>query len=74
MTNEQRIAKLEKQVREFRVVTAGPGDVQGGFGPLPKGNESGERLDNLEKAASEFFLTGDGVNVAGSFDEGYFVT
>lgn len=70
-TNEERIAQLEKHVRNFKIITAGNGEISGGFGRLPPSEDIGERLANLEKAIAKFTLSGNNVQVSGSFDSGY---
>lgn len=72
-TNEERIARLEKHVRDFRIITAG-GDISGGFGPLPLSDDNSARLNNLENAVARFTLAGNNVEVSGSFDAGYILT
>lgn len=74
MSNDERIARLWNQARNFRIVTAGDGNVSGGFDTFPNLSDRGEQLDYLEKAVSKFTLSGQNVQVAGSFDAGYILT
>lgn len=73
MTVEERISKLENHVRKFNVIVAGGGNVLGGFGALPVADTLQERVVNLEKSVRNFRLEGDGVLVAGNFDQGYII-
>lgn len=74
MTNETRVFRLEKQVRNFKVVVAGNGNIEGGFGELPPSGEMGDRISNLEQATEKFSMGGNNVQIAGSFDTGFIVT
>lgn len=74
MTQEERIERLEKHVLNFRIITAGDGSIEGGFGSLPRADNIGDRLSNLENAVAKFTLAGNNVQVSGSFDSGYILT
>lgn len=74
MTNETRIARLERQVRNFKIIVAGDGNIQGGFGELKPSGDTGERIANLEQATRKFSLDGNNIQIAGSFDTGFIVT
>lgn len=74
MTDEERIKRLEKQVRNFRIVSAGNGHIEGGFASLPRTDDINARLANLENAAAKFSLAGYNVEVSGSFDSGFILT
>ncbi len=69
-----RIDTLERIINKFKIAVAGDGDVQGKFGSLPK-NQSQlsphERLANLESVTNQFGLSGQNVDVAGTFDDGF---
>ena len=71
MTDEERVAKLEKSVQAFRLVLQGIDQVSGGFGEFKKQNTLEERLQHLEKLHEEFVIRGNGV--AGSLKEGFIV-
>lgn len=71
MTDEERVSKLEKRVRNFNLVVNGV-NIEGGFGDLKPGASLEERLANLEKLHDNFRIVG-GANttVEGSFRSGY---
>jgi hypothetical protein len=73
MTDEKRLAKLEKQAEDMRIVSSGPGTALG----LPvferKGSTVEERLANLEKWTKDFQLVGKDLDVAGSFEDGFVI-
>ncbi len=71
----ERVGAMEHAVRGFRIASAGDGLLRGGFGKIPDGvSNLMEQMQNLANAMSKFNLTGDGLNVSGSFDKGYTVT
>ncbi len=73
--HEERVKRLEHAVKHFRIESAGDGILRGGFGKLPN-NPAKDLLDqmkNLSKAMDQFNLTGDGLTVSGSFNNGYSV-
>ncbi len=71
----ERVGAMERAVRGFRIITSGDGLLRGGFGKLPQGATNlMEQMKNLSDAMSKFHLTGDNLNVSGSFDDGYTVT
>ncbi len=71
----ERVGAMEHAVRGFRIMSAGDGILRGGFPRLPQGiTNLMEQMKNLSDAMSKFNLTGDNLNVSGSFDKGYTVT
>lgn len=73
MTNEERVARLEKTVKEFNVVVSGV-NVQGGFQELKSQVTLEERVTHLEQLHNEFTIRGsDGTTVEGSFRTGFAV-
>src|ERR1044071_58015 len=74
MTNEERIANLEKIVREFNLAVAGA-NIQGGFPEMPTLPPSAsleQKLERLENAHKEFSIRGGvNVNVEGSLQHGF---
>ncbi len=71
----ERVGEMERAVRGFRIMSSGDGLLRGGFGRLPDGiTNLMEQMKNLSDAMSKFSLTGDNLNVSGSFDKGYAVT
>ncbi len=74
-TPEARVGAMEKAIRGFRIVSAGDGLLRGGFGKIPDGiTNLMQQMQNIENAMNQFNLTGDNLNVSGSFDKGYAVT
>ncbi len=61
----------ERQIREFRVISAGNGVVEGGFGRLPVSDNIEERINNIHRSIGGFRLEGNGIDVAGNFDSGF---
>lgn len=76
MTDEERLSKLESTIRNFRLVTNGTDQIQGGFAKLPdKSSDIFQRLSNVEKSFKDFKISGgNGVNVEGSIHKGFCVT
>ena len=74
--HEERIKRLEHAVKSFRIESAGDGILRGGFGKLPDNPAKDllDRMNDLSKAMDQFNLTGDGLQVSGSFDKGYSVS
>ncbi len=73
-TAQQRINDMNHAVRGFRFASSGDGLLRGGFGKLPDGiTNLVEQMKNLSDAMDKFHLTGDNLNVSGSFDKGYTV-
>jgi hypothetical protein len=73
MTKEERLAQismLENQIRGFRIVVVG-GNIEGGFGRLPKSDDEETRITNIEESMNRFYLDSSDFNVAGGFDSGY---
>ena len=71
-----RVKDLEKAIKGFRIESAGDGILRGGFGRLPDNPAKDllDRMNDLSKAMDQFNLTGDGLQVSGSFDKGYSVS
>ena len=66
---------MEHAINGFRIASAGDGFLRGGFPKLPPGIENTmQQMKNISDAMSKFNLTGDNLNVSGSFDKGYTVT
>ncbi len=74
-TAEQRVNDIEKAVKTFRIASSGDGELRGGFGRLPPNPAADllDRMKDLTKAMNQFNLTGDNLNVSGSFNKGYTV-
>ncbi len=71
----ERVGEMERAVKGFRIMSSGDGLIRGGFGKLPDGiTNLMDQMKNLSDAMSKFSLTGDNLNVSGSFDKGYTVT
>ncbi len=74
MTDIQRsslVGHMEKMIREFKIIVAGDGDIQGGFGHLPKSDHLPTRVSNIEHSINKFFIEGNGIQVSGNFDDGF---
>jgi hypothetical protein len=70
---ENRIDNLARTVKKFRIIASGA-SVLGGFGKLPDNFEQmqpEEQLGHLTHATNKFGLSGLGVDVAGTFDDGF---
>ena len=77
MTDNERLSLvgyMEKHIREHVIVLAGDGNIEGGFGHLPKSDDLHERMSNIERSISQFYLRANGVDVAGNFDDGFIIT
>ena len=72
----ERIGRMEKAIKSFRIATAGDAFLRGGFGKLPDNPAASllEQMANLSKAMDQFHLVGDNLNVQGSFDKGYAIS
>ncbi len=72
----ERVGEMERAVRGFRIMSAGDGLLRGGFGKIPDTPAQNllDQMKNLSQAMNQFNLTGDNLNVSGSFDKGYTVT
>lgn len=74
-TKQERIDDMNEAVKGFRFASSGDGLLRGGFGKLPDGiTDLMEQMKNLSKAMDQFHLTGDNLNVSGSFNKGYTVS
>ena len=74
MTREERVARLEAQARDLRIISSGPGEVLTGVPKFePKGSTVEERLTHLEKWTLFFSPVGKGLTVSGSFNRGFTV-
>ncbi len=75
-TADQRVQDMEKSVKTFRIASSGDGELRGGFGRLPSNpaQELLDRMKDLTKAMNQFNLTGDNLNISGSFNKGYTVS
>ncbi len=74
-TAQQRIDDMNQAVNGFRFASSGDGLLRGGFGKLPNGvTDLMEQMKNLSNAMDQFHMTGDNLNVSGSFDKGYAVS
>ncbi len=70
----ERVNNMNQAVKNFRLASSGEGLLRGGFGKLPDGvTNLMEQMKNLSNAMDKFHLTGDNLNVSGSFDKGYTV-
>jgi hypothetical protein len=71
-----RIEELETIIRRSKWVVSGDGNILGGFGKLPptKGLSLKERLANIKNAADSYSLTGENVDPAGNFDDGFILS
>lgn len=71
---EGRLYNIERVINKFKIVSSGSGTVLGGFGKLPDDYSQmvpSEKLKHLTSATNKFDLSGMGVDVAGSFDDGF---
>lgn len=74
MTNEERISKLEQAVQNFKLITAGIDQLDGGFPKLENRASLEERLAHLEELHQNFKIRGgDNCNAEGSLESGYCV-
>jgi hypothetical protein len=74
MTDEERIANLEKTVQNFNLITAGIDELEGGFPRLNKSASLEERLSHLETVHENFRLAGgNNCNVEGNLRDGFSV-
>ncbi len=74
MTEPERnamVGHMEKMIREHRIAIAGDAQIIGGFGQLPISDHLPTRISNIENSIKNFTIRADGLNVAGSFDEGF---
>lgn len=61
---EQRLARLEQVVGNYKIVVAGcDGIIRGGFGELRVGQTIQERIANLQTAVAEFHLQPSNLNL-----------
>ncbi len=65
------VGHMEKMIREFSIISAGNGVVEGGFGRLPVSDNIEDRINNIHRSINEFRLEGSGIDVAGDFDNGF---
>ncbi len=74
-TADERVDAMEKAVKGFRIASSGDGLLRGTFGKLnEKPRDIIDRVKNLIESIDKFNLTGDNLNVSGSFDKGYTVS
>jgi hypothetical protein len=70
MTDEERIGKLEKEIRNFNLVLAGA-NVQGGFPDLEKKESNADRIAQIRMAHEKFAVSGgDRTSVEGNLTTG----
>lgn len=67
------VTLMERSIREFKIVTDGTFQIEGGFGRLPVSETIEDRVTNIERSINQFRLEGSGVNIGGTFDTGYVV-
>lgn len=69
---EERLRKLEERVKNFKIVSSGSNQVQGGFPEFKPKESFEERIKHLEELHQDFRLSGSTphVTVQGSFETG----
>ncbi len=67
------VGHMEKMIREHQIIVAGDAEIQGGFGRLPRSEHLPTRIENIEKSIKNFSIRGNGLNVAGNFDDGFVI-